>query len=245
MFYIYMIFNLVNGKIYVGQTTKPKYRWREHLYAASHPSYISHRLIHRAILKYGNNNFEFRIIQKLNSSKEASEAEMYWIDFYKSNKCRYPNGLGYNLTDGGESTIGTKWTDESKENFSKLTLGENNNASILTTDQVIHIATLINQNISCAEISKQYNVSKKTINDIRLGKRWSHLTKRIIDFNQLSHGNLGRSATGKAKINATQVKEIKTLLTSGVSLADISKQLNVSYKIVYDIKVKNTWKHIT
>lgn len=245
MFYIYLIFNLINGKIYVGQTTDPNNRWKKHLYVASHPTNSKPKLIHRAISKYGSNNFEFRIIQKLKSSKEASEAEMYWIDFYQSNRCRYPNGFGYNLTDGGESTIGTKWSDESKENFSKLTLGENNNASILTTEQVIYITTLINQNISCAEISKQYNVSKKTINDIRLGKRWSHLTKSIIDFNQLTHGNLGRSATGKATINATQVKDIKVLIASGMSLSDISKQFNVSYKIIYDIKTNKSWKHIT
>ena len=57
-----MIFNLINGKIYIGQTQNLN-RWKEHLYIADNSTYAKHKLIHKAIAKYGKNNFTFTIIQ--------------------------------------------------------------------------------------------------------------------------------------------------------------------------------------
>src|SRR5580698_5162902 len=102
-FYVYKIYNLLSGKIYIGQS-QSKYRWKEHIYAAKHPTYQKHMLVHRAMAKYGIANFEFRIIQKLSTQEESLAAEKYWIKYYQSNICRYPKGLGYNLTDGGDTS---------------------------------------------------------------------------------------------------------------------------------------------
>jgi len=58
-----MILNLINGKLYIGQSGS-KNRWAEHLYASKNPEYEKHMYIHRAINKYGENNFDFNIIEK-------------------------------------------------------------------------------------------------------------------------------------------------------------------------------------
>ena len=56
MFYLYTITNLLNNKIYVGQTVRPKERWSQHkAYAKNNPV----QYVHRAIKKYGPENFEF------------------------------------------------------------------------------------------------------------------------------------------------------------------------------------------
>src|SRR5216684_3806056 len=108
MFYVYMILNLINGKMYIGRTTRLLTdRWEEHIQVAYRSKEAStykaqHKLIHRAIKKYGVHNFEFRIIQELSSFEGMCEAEKYWVAFYKTNACRYDKEFGYNLTDGGE-----------------------------------------------------------------------------------------------------------------------------------------------
>lgn len=47
-----------------------------------------------------------------------------------------------------------------------------------------------------------------------------------------------------SKISVEQVKEIKMLLNENMSATNISKQLNISRKIITDIKLNKTWVHI-
>ena len=87
---IYKITNLVNGKCYVGKTKHESViRWRDHI-NGYHPS----SLIHKAIEKYGVENFSFEIIEKC-SKDELNEREKYWIEYFES------NSFGYNATGGG------------------------------------------------------------------------------------------------------------------------------------------------
>ena len=165
MFYVYMILNLINGKIYIGQS-KNKYRWQEHLYISTKPKYKKHQLIHKAIAKYGAKNFDFKIIQSFNSKKDCLDCEKYWIEFYKTNVKSYPNELGYNLSPGGEGN-GGKWTDISKTKLSKSVSGENNSRSKLTNQIVMDIKTLlINGNLP-TEICNKFLISRKALSEIK------------------------------------------------------------------------------
>lgn len=90
---IYKITNLVNGKVYIGQSKNCKRRFKEHISAYS-SSYSSK--IHNAIMKYGIHNFKFEILE--HNVENYNEREKWWIDYYKSNKREF----GYNITEGGE-----------------------------------------------------------------------------------------------------------------------------------------------
>lgn len=108
---IYTITNLVNNKMYVGLTTVTlDRRWREHTYRSSSCS-----AIHRAIKKYGKDNFEIKVIDTAESISELKEKEAYWIA--KLNTLA-PNG--YNLTTGGEHPL---WSDASKQKLSRTETG--------------------------------------------------------------------------------------------------------------------------
>jgi len=48
-----------------------------------------------------------------------------------------------------------------------------------------------------------------------------------------------------AELNTNQVKAIKYLLKEGVSPTEISKDLGIKRKRIYDIKSGKNWKHIT
>lgn len=92
MRHIYTFKNLTNGKIYVGQTNKPKKRLWEHFQAAEKGR---DSLLCYAIRKYGKENFVFEVIEDCEDSL-ANEREEYWISQFDS----FENG--YNMTTGGD-----------------------------------------------------------------------------------------------------------------------------------------------
>lgn len=93
---IYKIQNLINDKIYIGQSVDIDYRFRNHKSESFNPKSNSYdTAIHRAIRKYGVENFSFDIIEEC-CQDELREREIYWINYYGS------FGNGYNLTTGGE-----------------------------------------------------------------------------------------------------------------------------------------------
>ena len=98
MGYIYMIQNKINKKAYVGQTRqKPQDRWKDHINIAKSNSSESKRrsyAIHRAIRKYGVENFDFCILEEVDNYL-LDQREIYWIQ----EKDSYHNG--YNETLGG------------------------------------------------------------------------------------------------------------------------------------------------
>ena len=56
------------------------------------------------------------------------------------------------------------------------TQGENNGFSKLTEAQVIQIKYLLNYSkLTQKAIASQFNISKSTVQDIKLGRRWSHV----------------------------------------------------------------------
>lgn len=111
--YIYIITNKIDGKKYVGQTTRndPMDRVNEHFKISGGGSeYLQH-----AIQKHGKDNFDIEIISYLGASQKALDAIEQWQ--IKKNNSLSPNG--YNLTGGGNS--GGKISDEIKQKLSKIT----------------------------------------------------------------------------------------------------------------------------
>lgn len=103
MGYIYKITNKTNGKLYIGQTTKIRAtdRFSQHRYLANHPEQEkSPSYLHRAMRSNGIDNFSFEVIEEIPNT-QLNERGIYWIEYYNSLS---PNG--YNLTSGGEGTLG-------------------------------------------------------------------------------------------------------------------------------------------
>lgn len=75
MHYLYKITNLINNKIYIGQTKRPNKRWYDHRYKSA-PT----KIIHYAINKYGAHNFTFEIIAISKTQEDANDAEIELIE---------------------------------------------------------------------------------------------------------------------------------------------------------------------
>lgn len=107
--FIYIFYHITNNKVYVGQsiTTPEKVISR---YKKEIKYKRQNRLIIRAMRKHGFEAFKFLVVDKDIPVEHLDEMESVWIEFYDSHKGK----LGYNATEGGEGTVGYKWSEESK-----------------------------------------------------------------------------------------------------------------------------------
>lgn len=100
---VYCIENTLNGKKYIGITTRTiKERFAEHCKAKSY--------IGKAIRKYGVENFKLYELAVVNSREELCNLEVYYIEKYNTLKS------GYNQTIGGDGVV--------KDIFIKVSLNE-------------------------------------------------------------------------------------------------------------------------
>jgi len=118
---VYIITNNVNQKVYIGKANNLQERWGGHRSDALGKN--SQRHIHRAMRKYGIDNFSIEPVAYYSSDKEALEAEIYWIAEIRR---LYGVRNVYNETDGGDGMSGHKHSEESKRKMSKAMMGENN-----------------------------------------------------------------------------------------------------------------------
>ena len=90
---IYMITNLMDGKVYVGKSRKSFIDFENSSY------YGSGIIIKKAIKKYGKECFERIILESgIETEKKLSEREKFWIAEMKS-KVEFKEG--YNISNGG------------------------------------------------------------------------------------------------------------------------------------------------
>lgn len=114
---IYVATNKLNGKQYVGKTTRTlEARRLSHEYEATSGS---NNAIHRAIRKWGKDNFEWRVIEECSNEEHLSRAEIEHIKFLDT------YSRGYNMTRGGEGQLGWNPQEETRKLWSKQRKGTN------------------------------------------------------------------------------------------------------------------------
>lgn len=115
MHYLYRITNLINNKIYIGQSINPNSRWLGHKNQAKRD--VPNQIISKSIKKYGINNFLFEVIATCSSYEDANYIEEELIKQYN---CLARDGYGYNLSLGGESA---PKSEEFKKKVSQTLMG--------------------------------------------------------------------------------------------------------------------------
>lgn len=99
---IYIHTCLITGKSYIGQTTQTMdKRWASHCKRAMAGSNTH---FHRAIRKYGVDNWSHKVLLTNISTDIICQLEVAFISTYNTFEC------GYNATKGGEGTVGNKLT---------------------------------------------------------------------------------------------------------------------------------------
>lgn len=149
---IYLVTNKINNKKYIGQTTRTlKERWSQHCT----PSALDKGVLHKAILKYGKENFNLEIIREAYTLDELNVLEIELISQYKTIA---PNG--YNLLEGGCNRLHHQVTRD------KISVLNRNNPKLRQPRpkirQVINIYTVdgeyLDSILGLEECSKKYNI---------------------------------------------------------------------------------------
>jgi group I intron endonuclease len=156
---IYKVTCLINNKIYIGKTNFFNKRRYNHIKDSKNPK----TYFHKALSKYGPENFIWEIIEE-DDIKKLSEREQYWIKKFDS------FGNGYNLTFGGEGFFGMTRSEETKAKISKANKGEN--------------SAWYNKKHTPEQIDKIRNSIKKW---------WITTPKEIIDLRNKNLGNSKRN----------------------------------------------------
>lgn len=142
---IYRIDNTLTHDFYVGKTERDiSCRFREHqtISLRGSPSHL-----HRAMRKYGIDNFECSVIEHLRENVDISERERYWIAALTPH---------YNMTEGGEGSSGRVTSEETKSKISKSLTGKP-----LTAETVAKIAKGNRGKVRTEEAKRNYSIAGK------------------------------------------------------------------------------------
>lgn len=230
MYFIYGIYNTINGKLYVGYTKNMKDRWKDHIKKTKSLSENNKKYaIHKAMTKYGSQNFIHKEIDTAIDIIEAKAKEIWWIA-----KLKLAGYILYNETNGGEGAIrpGKKvWTDEQRKEYSIMFSGPNHpcygrikspeeiekiKAGVawrrkLTDQQHFDIKSLYNTgNYSQKELAELFNVVPTTINTVIHNKKRGQLIS-------------------KPHIDIEITNEVKNLYNTGnYTQRELAKQFSIS-----------------
>lgn len=221
---IYKYTNKINGKIYIGLSNDIQRRIWEHQYFAN---CVQDTHFHKALHKYGKENFEFEILETFddNNRELLGEREKYWIQYYNSYE------QGYNETIGGDIT---------------------NGRAKLTKEDVVVIRTRYANLERCMIVYEDYKdrISRTGFNKIWKGETWKDIMPEIYtEENRQYHkehtANPG-TYNGRAKLSEEDVRDIRTRYKNGESIDSIyedykNKNTKKSFlNVVYGYN----WKHV-
>ena len=113
---IYCYTNKINNKKYIGQTSnKLSNRHKQHIRESKNENRKSYNLpFHKAIRKYGIENFDLKILHFAESQEELDYFEYFFIRYYNS----FVKQNGYNVADGGKG--GNKFKGKTEEEMKKI-----------------------------------------------------------------------------------------------------------------------------
>lgn len=132
---IYM-YTSPSDKKYVGQTIRLKKRIEQHIQSAYDEKSAAYNCaFHKAIRKYGIENFKFEILEENIPREKLDEREEYWIE-----KMESFGDKGYNLTKGGNGNKGRIWSAEQREAQSKRIKGRHTGPCSEETKKKISLA---------------------------------------------------------------------------------------------------------
>lgn len=110
---IYVIINKVNGKKYVGSSKNVRKRRNRHFSELRRNTH-KNRKLQNSFNKYGEDNFEFKLLEEVTDKNELIIREQFFIDKLKPK-------LNINLI--ANSSLGVKRSEETKEKIRQANLG--------------------------------------------------------------------------------------------------------------------------
>lgn len=247
-FYIYKITNIVNNKVYIGQSISPKHRWQAHKRSANKPSQI----IHYALAKYDIRNFVFEVVASCLDQDAANNTETTIVIQENS---LVPNG--YNVSNGGFNAPKTEeWkrkvvtTRRAKDNY-KHSNETKRKIAMANTGENYH--GLLKPGHSIRNTGKTHfksgqifpNAGKKMPDNVRQklletnkGRKLSQEHKnKLSEVKKNKHhsGSFKKGVSPHNKIQFTE-QQILNIKNDSRSLVEIAVDYNVKPKVISRVK---------
>lgn len=229
---IYIIKNNINNKVYVGQSNNVFFRWNEHYRSSLLNKKVDNNILHKAIRKYGIENFTFQVLELCDNSL-LDEKEKYYIKLYNAdaheNYNIYPGGKGGNLK--GELNPNSKLTDKDVYNIRE-------DYKNLKTQRKTY--------------QKYKNiVSINTFKDVWNGKTWKHIHMDVYteDNKKKQRNNYDKikSHESSRKLTDEQILFIRKKRKEGFKPNEVYDKYfnNINRNTFNDAWYYNTFKHLT
>lgn len=172
-----------SGKIYIGKTVNERSRKNQHKSKSkNNPT----GAFDRAIAKYGFENLEYSVlirfkptdnVEKLN--RVLSKLEIRYIKLYNSNNPKF----GYNLTLGGDGTLGYKYTEEMKQESLQKAISKGTTKTVYQfSKNKEYITSFPSINQAAKSIGDNITLISKRISEVCSGK-WESAYNYIWSFN--------------------------------------------------------------
>jgi group I intron endonuclease len=244
MIFIYAYENIINGKIYIGQTDDLVRRDRAHTKWPDNSMYID-----RAITKYGRENFELHTVSIVDTQEEADKEEIYWISEMRrllGNKAIYNTANG-----GGAPMRGRKHTETTKKRMSKSAMGKVGANIGKTFNDEWKLA------MSKSQIGKSHISMRKFSDEIEreICKLYAeinvpiHLIANQFDCQEatisriLQRNNININAPGRRNMFTDEQEKMicKLYYTDNINKNQLAKQFNCSIRTIKNILVRNNF----
>lgn len=200
---IYKIENKQSHKCYIGQSINIEKRWAEHKRAALNN--YDDTYIHRALRKYGVDNFIFKIVE-LCDKEELNKKEIEWINKLDT----FQNG--YNCTTGGYYCI-TK------------NQGENHSNAKITNQDVYNIREQRLKGKTRKDVYQQFKnkLSKTGFQHIWEGDRFTNIHMDVYKNNPVIR---------KPQLSDSQVKQLRQDARKGMSKKELIAKYKIDRRTV-------------
>ena len=224
MGHIYIIYNIVNSKFYLGSTCEISVRFRDHLYELSTGRKDEiNPYLQNAWNKYGKENFIFEVIEEC-PDEIVLKREQYYLDCL----CPWDREIGYNIAKFACSAM--KGRKHSQKTLGLMSEAQKN--KIRTPEHC--------KNLSLSMLGKlKSEDTKKLISKNRKGKYIG------AENNFYGIHNFGEK-NPFAKLTDDNAEEIRIKYKSGdISQCELAKIYNVSQATINNILLYKTYNEKT
>lgn len=228
--YVYLLTNLINGKGYVGQTTKSlEERFKGHVAHSKSKTRVHRGKIAGAIAKYGPENFRISLLEECTDLVSLNASETKWIERLNT------IGAGYNITIGGDHVpiadetkqklrhhfLGRKLSQETREKMRASRLGSNGSAARLTWDMVRDIRYLWKQGRTQASLAADFHVKQGTISRIVRNETW-------VDADYVFNPQWNLSPDKKTYKKISDINELRQAFLAGEPTKTLAERFGIT-----------------
>ena len=230
---VYKLINLINNKIYIGQT------WLEleHRMGRNGNNYRNSPKLFRAIRKYGVKNFKYEILFYCDGQFMADCLEFYYINKFDSKNPK----IGYNIKDGGRDG---KHSQESKEKIAKKMTGRE--ISEETREKLSKVLKGINSHPRSEDFKNKVSESMKKwhsnhdhplLGTTRTEEQKKSISRKLKGKKRKPEfvEKTKRALLKKYAMTEEQELEIIELYKSGIGINKITDILNINNRKIYRV----------